>query len=92
MRVEVWLFARARDLAGIPALSVDLPEGARVAELRSSLIVRVPALAVLLPRCSVAVGEEFAGDDTVLSPNDEVAILPPISGGSHDALRPSTEA
>jgi molybdopterin converting factor subunit 1 len=81
MRVTVRLFARARDLAGADAVTVDLAAGATVADLRRRLAAEAPALAGLLPRCAVAVGQEFAGDSTTLADGAEVALLPPVSGG-----------
>jgi molybdopterin converting factor subunit 1 len=79
--VTVRLFARARDLAGAATVAVDLPAGAPVADLRRRLADRVPALAALLPRCAVAVNEEYAGDEAAVPADAEVALLPPVSGG-----------
>ncbi len=81
MKCVVRLFARARDLAGAETVSVALPDGATVAELRRVLAREVPALAGLLPRCAVAVADDFAGDTTVIPSGAEVALLPPVSGG-----------
>ncbi len=81
MKVTVHLFARARDLAGTPAVDVDLPAGATVTDLRRALAAGWPALAPILDRCAVAVGNDFAEDGLVLPPSPEVALLPPVSGG-----------
>ena len=81
MTVCVKLFARTRDLAGTGELMVDLPEQARVADLRKSLAAIYPALSTILDRCAVAVDNEFAGENVVLHPNNEIALLPPVSGG-----------
>ena len=81
MNLTVHLFAAAKDLAGTSQVSVSLNDGATVAELRRELAKRVPALADLLPRCAVAANQEFAGDDLVLNATDEVAVIPPVSGG-----------
>lgn len=81
MMVRVRLFARARDLAGADAVSVGLPAGATVAELRTLLGETCPVLGPLLPRSAVAVNEEFAKDDVVIPAGAEVALLPPVSGG-----------
>ena len=82
MTLTVQLFARARDLAGIDALEVVLPTGATVAELRTAMAVACPALRDLLPRCVVAVNDDFAQDDLELLMNAEVALIPPVSGGA----------
>jgi len=79
--VTVRLFARARDLAGADFVALGLPDAATVAELRRRLAERVPALAGLLPRCAVAVNEEFADDDVSVPRDAEIALLPPVSGG-----------
>ena len=79
--VTVRLFARARELAGAEALTLNLPAGATVAELRRRLAEERPALSGLLGRCAVAVNDEFAEDDLTLPLRAEVAVLPPVSGG-----------
>jgi molybdopterin converting factor subunit 1 len=81
MTCRVRLFARAKDLAGAEALSVSLPPGATVGDLRRRLAVDRPTLAGLLPRCAVAVAGEFAEDSLALTDGAEVALLPPVSGG-----------
>ena len=79
--MRVLLFARARDLAGTDRLDVELPAGATVGELRRHLADHYPAIAGLLARSALAVRDEFAGDDVMLAADDEVALLPPVSGG-----------
>jgi len=81
MILHVRLFARARDLAAADTLSVELPPGATVADLRRRMAAVTPALAPLLPRCAVAVNNDFAEEDRVVTETDEVAVLPPVSGG-----------
>jgi molybdopterin converting factor small subunit len=81
MTLSVRLFARARDLACADFVVVDLPDGATVAELRRRLAERVPALTELLPRCAVAMNEEFADDGVTVPRDAEAALLPPVSGG-----------
>ena len=81
MMVSVQLFARARDLAGAATVRVELAEKATVAELKRRLAQDHPALAPLLGRSAIAVNSEFAGDAVGLQANDEVALLPPVSGG-----------
>jgi molybdopterin converting factor subunit 1 len=81
MRCRVKLFARARDLAGADEVSVSLPDGATVADLRRALASAYPALAGLLARSALAVANEFADDGQLVPPGAEVALLPPVSGG-----------
>lgn len=81
MTVTVRLFARARDLAGCDMLRAELPNGATVGALRRRLAEANPALREFLPRCAIAVGDDFATDELVLDSLSEVAIIPPVSGG-----------
>lgn len=81
MTFTVHLFARARELAGADTLAVELPAGATVAELRRALAQMVPELARLLDISAVAVNHDFADDSRVLGPADEIALIPPVSGG-----------
>ena len=79
--IRIHLFARCRDLAGAEIVAVELPSGATVSRLRRYLADRHPALALLLEHCAIAVNHDFAAEDRVLSASDEIAIIPPVSGG-----------
>lgn len=81
MTLTVILFAAARELAGADSIAVELSPGATAADLRAELAQRVPALAGLLARSALAVNHDFADDVLVLRPSDEVAVIPPVSGG-----------
>lgn len=86
MIVRVLLFGHYRDAAPVPVdsdgmFTADIPEGATVAALASTIATLNPRFDDLLARTRVAVGTEFASGDTVLSAGDEVAFLPPMSGG-----------
>jgi molybdopterin converting factor subunit 1 len=82
MQCAVRLFARARDLAGADRVVVELPDGATVAELRGHLALRYPALTGLLGRSALALNDEIADDRLTLPRQAEIALLPPVSGGS----------
>jgi molybdopterin converting factor subunit 1 len=81
MTVTVILFAAARELADADSIALELRPGATVAALRAELARRVPALAGLLAKSALAVNHDFADDAVVLQPTDEVAVIPPVSGG-----------
>ncbi len=87
MIVRVRLFAQLRERAGTDALELELPEGARV---RDALATEaVTALAGDLPLV-MAVNRAYAAEDVLLAPGDELALVPPVSGGAeaaHAALR-----
>ena len=81
MQVTVLLFGVLREAVGAKDLSVELPDGASVAALRAELVARHPGFAPHAGRLRVAVNREFARDDVVLAAGNEVAFLPPVSGG-----------
>jgi molybdopterin converting factor subunit 1 len=81
MKVHVRLFARAKDLVGAEDVNLALPDESRVSDLRRRLAEAHPALTGLLERSAIAVDNEFADDELVLSAGAEIALLPPVSGG-----------
>jgi MoaE-MoaD fusion protein len=80
VEVTVRLFAVLRERAGASELTVELPEGARVRDAVSEL----DGLAEGLPLV-MAVNREYAEEDAVLGPGDELALIPPVSGGAVEA-------
>lgn len=81
MNVEVKLFAQARDLAGTGQLSLVLPEGGTVADLRHALREKVPELKALIDSLLIAIDHDYAVDSTVISESSDLACFPPVSGG-----------
>jgi molybdopterin converting factor subunit 1 len=81
MRLEVLLFGPARDLAGGERIDLDLPEDATVAMAAEALAERCPPLAPALSSVRFAVNRTFAEADRQLRPGDELAVIPPVSGG-----------
>ncbi len=81
MNVHVQLFARARDLAGVPSVNVDIGGEATVAALRKALIESSPELAAIAGSLHVAVNGDYAADTLTIPPQAEVACFPPVSGG-----------
>lgn len=81
MKVNVRLFAVARQRAGVSDLSVDLPEFATVADLRRALSTASPELAGVVPGAMIAVEAAYADDVDVIPEGADVALIPPVSGG-----------
>lgn len=81
MTLTVKLFAALRDLAGSDVVTVELPDGATVGDLRREIGALLPLARTLLVRSAVAVNHDSAENERVLSPGDEVALIPPVSGG-----------
>jgi molybdopterin converting factor subunit 1 len=81
MRVTVRLFARLRDIAGAAELSRDLASGATIGDLWRQLAGEFPELARYERSISTAINADYARMDQVVGDGDEVAFLPPVSGG-----------
>jgi molybdopterin converting factor subunit 1 len=81
MFVTVRLFARLRELVGASVLQRELPDGAVARTAWESLVRDHASLAEYGPVISCAVNEEYARLTTPLNHGDEVAFLPPVSGG-----------
>jgi molybdopterin converting factor subunit 1 len=81
MRVTVRLFARLRDIVGANELTRDTPATASVKTVWDQLVAEFPELGAYTASISSAVNAEYARMDVRLSEGDEVAFLPPVSGG-----------
>ena len=81
IKATVLLFAHFADAAGSNRLEIDLNDSATVQICSQELIGKYPALADLLKIGRAAVNGEFAANDRTLHDGDEVAFLPPVSGG-----------
>jgi molybdopterin synthase catalytic subunit len=85
MTVTVRLFAILRERAGRDSVEIELPEGATVDDAFERLAA-APGLGELVERMPLrmAVNREYANADTAIAPGDELAVIPPISGGASD--------
>jgi molybdopterin converting factor subunit 1 len=81
MRVTVKLFARLRDIAGTAEMTREVPAGTTVKALWHELAIELPEIASYERSISTAVNADYARRDQVLADGDEVAFLPPVSGG-----------
>jgi molybdopterin converting factor subunit 1 len=81
MRVTVRLFARLRDIAGASELTREIAPGTTIRSVWRELAGEYPELGQYERSISSAVNADYAGMDRVLSEGDEVAFLPPVSGG-----------
>lgn len=81
MRVTVRLFARLRDIAGAGDLVRDVPPGATAQVVWNGLAREFPDFTPYTGAVSTAVNEEYARLDAPLADGDEIAFLPPVSGG-----------
>jgi molybdopterin converting factor subunit 1 len=81
MRIAVKLFAAARELAGASEAAIDVPATATAGDVRRAMAERYPALGPLADRSLLAVNADYAADGTPVNVGDEVALIPPVSGG-----------
>ena len=81
MRVTVRLFARLRDITGASELTREAPPGATVGSVWHQLAVDFPELGVYERSISTAVNADYSRMDHVVHEGDEIAFLPPVSGG-----------
>ena len=82
MQVRVLFFGMLKDLVGKATDAIDLPDGASVRDVLARYEKQIPRLKESLPSLALAVNQQYASPDTRLNPNDEVALLPPVSGGA----------
>ena len=83
MRLSVRLFAVCRERVHEDAIEVDIAgDSADLASLRAAISERYPALAPLLPIVRIAVNQAFATDEDRIREGDELALIPPVAGGS----------
>jgi len=82
VRVTIRLFARLRDIAGTTELTRDVSSGATVHAVWQGLAAEFTEMASYERSISTAVNAEYALRTQVLSDGDEVAFLPPVSGGA----------
>lgn len=90
MSIQVKLFAGLRELAeGQERIVLNLLPPVTVAEVRRAIVEALPAAESIIGRAMVAVNHGYAPEDTLIGPEDEVALIPPVGGGSPRAF-PST--
>ena len=81
MHIHVKLFAVLRETAGAAEITLELPDGATAASVRQPLLEQFPSLAAHLSRAAYAINRTYADPQAVLRDGDELALLPPVSGG-----------
>src|ERR687898_2096883 len=86
MKVSVRLFAGLRERAGGQHVEVELPEGAVVADLLTAM-GQTPVGELHPGECVVAINREYAGADEPVRAGDEIALVPPVSGGAGPVRR-----
>jgi molybdopterin synthase catalytic subunit len=88
MDVRVRLFARQREIAAARHVALEIAAGSTIEDAWAALVVLHPALADSRPYVRFARNGEYAGPETALGDGDEVACIPPVSGGAVEAEAP----
>jgi len=81
MRITIRLFALLKDRAGTDHLTIDLAEKSTIAQAVEELRQRLPALADHLNHIAFALNRSYTQSNTPLQDGDELALIPPVSGG-----------
>lgn len=81
MLIKVLFFASAKEITGKSKTEIELSDGQTTADLVSALTELYPSLNITRDQISIAVNQTYCREVKVLNNNDEVALLPPISGG-----------
>lgn len=81
MKITVKLFAILKDRAGVGEVVLELNDGVSISSAADALKSKFPSLCDFLPRVAYAVNREYMPADTKLRDGDELAIIPPVSGG-----------
>ena len=80
MKCKVKAFGISRDIVGARDLEMELPDGSTVLDLKNELFKKYPTF-VDLKSLYVALNNEYAKEDAILKAGDEIALIPPVSGG-----------
>jgi molybdopterin converting factor subunit 1 len=81
VQITVRFFAILKDRAGVGEAVLELPSNAAVHLALEAVVGKYPSIAQDLKRCAFAVNREYASTEKVLNDGDELALIPPVSGG-----------
>ena len=82
--INILFLGPAKDFAGTDSCMLEVEEPATVEAVRTLLVEKYPSLRAAMPSIRLAVNQRFAKNDTTVRDGDEIALIPPVSGGSDD--------
>lgn len=91
MQIRVCYFAVLRELVGLREEEIEVAEGADIAELLRVLAQKYPSLGSIVGRVAIARNHQYAEPHVVLREGDEIALLPPVSGGAPTPPNPTAD-
>jgi len=82
MQITVKLFALMREKAGTDTILLDVPAGASLTQVLAMLACQYPMLEPYMANTRFSLHMDFVDPETILTEGDEVALIPPVSGGA----------
>ncbi|WP_199619118.1 molybdopterin converting factor subunit 1 [Paenibacillus alkalitolerans] len=79
--MKILLFAGLAEAVGEPSFEADVKLPASVSELKAALVAAFPSTADIVDSCFAAINQSYADDEAIVREGDEVAFIPPVSGG-----------
>jgi molybdopterin converting factor subunit 1 len=81
LKIKIILFASAREIVGREKVEMEFKEGVRLSDCKAALLNTFPSMGKIIEKCRYAVNMDIKNDEYILNEGDEVAVLPPVSGG-----------
>lgn len=80
-QIKTLFFATLRDRAGVRSIELEIPPQTNVADFKTLLIGKFPALADMMGHTLISINHEYVFDEVIIPPGAEIALFPPVSGG-----------
>ena len=81
MEIRIFFLGPARDFSGVGTATLGVSDGTTAASVRAVIAAKFPRISAALPTMRIAVNQSFVSDEYKLQLGDEVALIPPVSGG-----------